>query len=131
MSCGRLKSFVGNQQLSQTSSLVGELGSRPGGLVTMSLAPSPHYELRLDHHLTEKHPVGLKRTLTDWPSTMPRDIFSRSAIVSARRDRRRGGGMIPPLGLKCAKMQEDGLPKARPIDFRPSPFFQRSQSSAL
>jgi hypothetical protein len=39
--------------------------------------------------------------------------------------------MIPPLGRKCAKMQEDGLPKARPIDFRPSPFLQRSQSSAL
>jgi hypothetical protein len=68
---------------------------------------------------------------TDWPSTMPREISSRSAIVSARRDRRRAGGTIPPLGLKCAKMQEDGLPKARPIDFRPSPFFQRSQSSAL
>jgi hypothetical protein len=68
---------------------------------------------------------------TDWPSTMPRDISSRSAIVSARRGRRRAGGMIPPLGLKCAKLQEDGLPKARPIDFRPSPFFQRSQSSAL
>jgi hypothetical protein len=29
MSCGRLKSFVGNQQLSQTSRLVGELRSRP------------------------------------------------------------------------------------------------------
>ena len=39
--------------------------------------------------------------------------------------------MIPPLGLICAKMQEDGLPKTRPIDFRPSPFFQRSQSSTL
>ena len=39
--------------------------------------------------------------------------------------------MIPPLGLKCAKIQEDGLPKARPIDFSLSPFFQRSQSSAL
>jgi hypothetical protein len=38
--------------------------------------------------------------------------------------------MIPPLGLKRAKIQEDGLPKARPIDFRPSPFFHRSQSSA-
>jgi hypothetical protein len=62
---------------------------------------------------------------------MPRDISSRSAIVSARRDRRRAGGMIPPLGLKCAKMQEDGLPKPRPIDFRPSPFFQRPQSSAI
>jgi hypothetical protein len=62
---------------------------------------------------------------------MPRDISSRSAIVSASWDRRRAGGMIPPLGFKCAKMQEDGLPKARPIDFRPSPFLHRSQSSAL
>jgi hypothetical protein len=48
-----------------------------------------------------------------------------------RVDRRRAGGMIPPLGRTCAKMQEDGLPKALPIDFRPSPFLQRSQSSAL
>jgi hypothetical protein len=39
--------------------------------------------------------------------------------------------MIPPLGFKWAKMQEEGLPKPRPIDFRPSPFYQRSQSSAL
>ena len=31
---------------------------------------------------------------------------SRSAIVSAKRDRRRAGGIIPPLGLKCVKMQE-------------------------
>jgi hypothetical protein len=74
-------------------------------------------------------PIIIART--DWPSTMPREISSRSAIVSARRDRRRAGGMIPPLGLKCAKIQEDGLPKARLIDFRPSPFFHRSQSSAL
>ena len=44
-------------------------------------------------------------------------------------DRRRAGGMIPPLGLMCVKIQEDGLPRARQIEFRP--FFQRSQSSAL
>src|SRR5689334_12299731 len=53
------------------------------------------------------------------------------ASVSASRDRRRAEGVIPPLGLICAKMQDDGLPKARPIDFRPSPALQRFHSSAL
>ena len=65
------------------------------------------------------------------PAIRPREISSRSANVSASRERRRAGGMIPPLGLICAKMQEDGLPRARPIDFRPSPFLQRSHNSAL
>src|SRR5262245_17126260 len=38
---------------------------------------------------------------------------------------------MPPLGLMWAKMHDDGLPNTQPIDFRPSPFFQRSHSSAL
>ena len=33
---------------------------------------------------------------------------------------------MPPVGYMCARMQECDLPKARAIDFTPSPFFQRS-----
>ena len=67
----------------------------------------------------------------------PIGLHNASRYLLAFRHRQRQTGSAsgrrhdPPLGLKCAKMQEDGLPKARPIDFRPSPFFQRSQSSAL
>jgi hypothetical protein len=65
------------------------------------------------------------------PATRPLEISSRSASVSARAERRRAAGLIPPLGLMCAKMLDEVLPNTRPMDFRPSPFFQRSHSSAL
>jgi hypothetical protein len=68
---------------------------------------------------------------TGRPATRPREISSRSASVSANRDRRRDGGLIPPLTERWLKMQDDGLPSTRPIAFRPSPLFQRSQSSWL
>lgn len=51
--------------------------------------------------------------------------------AAERLSLRLGGGFIPPLGLMWAKMHDDGLPNTRPMDFRPSPFFQRSHSSAL
>ena len=65
------------------------------------------------------------------PATSPREISSRSPSVSASRDRRRGRGLIPPLGERWLKTHELGLPITRPIAFSPSPRFQRSQSSAL
>jgi hypothetical protein len=68
---------------------------------------------------------------SDRPATRPREISSRSAKLSASRDRRRVGGLIPPLGHICAKTLECDLPKARAIASRPSPFFHRLQSSAL
>src|SRR5258706_7889296 len=68
---------------------------------------------------------------TDRLATMPRENSSRSANVTAKRDRRRDGGLIPPLTERWLKMQDDGLPRTRPMAFRPSALFQRSQSSAL
>jgi hypothetical protein len=52
-------------------------------------------------------------------------------MVKARTERRRAGGLMPPLGLMCAKMLVWPLPNAWPIACSPSPFFQRSHSSAL
>lgn len=36
-------------------------------------------------------------TAIEWPATKPREISSRSANVSAYRERRRGAGRIPPV----------------------------------
>jgi hypothetical protein len=65
------------------------------------------------------------------PCTNPREISSRSASVSASLERRRGDGRIPPLGLMCAKIEDEVLPNTRPIDFSPSPLRHRSHISAL
>src|SRR5262249_54997573 len=65
------------------------------------------------------------------PCASPRDISSRSTSVSASLERRRSGGRMPPVGQRCAKIDDELLPKTRPIDFRPSPFCHRSQISAL
>jgi hypothetical protein len=60
-----------------------------------------------------------------------RDISSRSDKVSTRRDRRRSAGLMPPCGRRCAKIDEECLPKTLPISFSPSPRCHRSQISAL
>jgi hypothetical protein len=52
-------------------------------------------------------------------------------MVKARTERRRAGGLMPPLGLMCAKILVWPRPSAWPIACSPSPFFQRSHSSAL
>jgi hypothetical protein len=38
---------------------------------------------------------------------------------------------MPPFGLMCAKIEDEALPNARPIDFSPSPRRHRSHISAL
>jgi hypothetical protein len=38
---------------------------------------------------------------------------------------------MPPVGLMCAKIEDELLPKTRPIDLSPSPLRQRAQISAL
>ena len=65
------------------------------------------------------------------PCASPREISLRSASVSASLERRRGGGRMPRVGQMCAKIEEELLPKTRPIDLSPSPLRHRSQISAL
>src|SRR4029077_5853576 len=67
----------------------------------------------------------------DCPCGSPREISSRSVSVSASLERRRGGGRMPPVGQMCAKIDDEFLPKTRPIDLIPSPLRHRSQISAL
>lgn len=68
---------------------------------------------------------------TDRPATTPREISSRSAKLSANRDRLRDGGLIPPVGYICAKMHECDLPKTRAIDFSPEPSLRRTKVSMI
>src|SRR5580658_5377632 len=63
------------------------------------------------------------------PEAIPREISSRSATVSAHRERRRSAGAIPPRGNNTARMQLCGLSKARPISCSDCPVFQRLQTS--
>src|ERR1700723_1772124 len=56
-------------------------------------------------------------------------MSSRSATVSAQRERRRSAGGIPPPGNNTARMQLCGLSKARPISCSDCPAFQRLQTS--
>jgi len=63
------------------------------------------------------------------PEAIPREMSSRSAKVSAHRERRRAAGGIPPRGNNTARMQLCGLSKARPISCSDSPAFQRLQTS--
>jgi len=46
---------------------------------------------------------------------IPREMSSRSASVSASRERRRAAGGMPPRGSNTERMQLCGLSKARPI----------------
>src|SRR5258706_10510914 len=58
-------------------------------------------------------------------------MLDDSASVSASLERRRGGGRMPPVGQMCAKIEDELLPKTRPIDLSPSPLRHRSQISVL
>src|SRR5271163_490881 len=62
------------------------------------------------------------------PEAIPRERSSRSATVSAKRERRRSAGEIPPRGNNTARMQLCGLSKARPISCNDCPAFQRLQT---
>ena len=46
----------------------------------------------------------------DKPEAIPREIFSRSASVSATRERRRSTGGMPPRGSNTARIELCGLP---------------------
>jgi hypothetical protein len=59
------------------------------------------------------------------------EMSSRSAKLSARPERRRAAGAIPPLGNNTQRMQLWGLPQPRPISCNDSPAFHRLQTSAL
>jgi hypothetical protein len=63
------------------------------------------------------------------PEAIPREMSSRSARVSANRERRRAAGGIPPRGNNTARMQLCGLSKTRPISCSDCPALQRLQTS--
>jgi hypothetical protein len=67
----------------------------------------------------------------DKSETVPLEISSRSERVRLRLDRLRIGGRMPPMGARILKIEEDGRSNNRPIDFRDSPFFQRSHISCF
>jgi hypothetical protein len=73
--------------------------------------------------------TGISRS--DEPEAIPREMSSRSARVSASRERRRAAGGIPPQGNNKHRMLLCGLPKARPISCNDWPCFQRRQISDL
>ncbi len=60
---------------------------------------------------------------------IPREMSSRSASVSASRERRRAAGGMPPRGNNTERMQLCGLSKARPISCSDCPAFHRLQTS--
>jgi len=60
---------------------------------------------------------------------IPREMSSRSASVSASRERRRAAGGMPPRGNNTERMQLGGLSKARPISCSDCPAFHRLQTS--
>src|SRR4029077_14620382 len=65
----------------------------------------------------------------DEPEAIPREMSSRSASVSANRERRRAAGGMPPRGNNTARIQLCGLSKRRPISCSDCPAFQRLQTS--
>src|SRR5579872_130803 len=69
-------------------------------------------------------------TRIEQPLAIPREISSRSAKVSARGERRRTGGAIPPWRANRKWMTCLSLPSTRPIAFNDCPAFQRFHISA-
>ena len=69
-------------------------------------------------------------TRTEQPLAIPREMSSRSAKVSARPERRRTGGAIPPWRANRKWITCLSLPSARPIAFNDCPVFQRLHISA-
>jgi hypothetical protein len=102
----------------------------PADLISESAADLcriPHSRLTVDAGRPSMRAIER----SDRPAARLREISSRSVKVSASRDRRRAGGLIPPLGERWLKTHELGLPITRPIALSPSPLRQRSHSSAL
>src|SRR5579864_1667963 len=69
-------------------------------------------------------------TRIEQPLAIPREMSSRSANVSARRERRRVAGAIPPWRANRKWMTCLSLPSTRPIAFNDCPAFQRFHISA-
>src|SRR3981189_449974 len=63
---------------------------------------------RLTVDAARSRPLAIVRI--DEPEAIPREMSSRSARVSARRERRRAAGAIPPRGNNTQRMQLWGLP---------------------
>jgi hypothetical protein len=61
------------------------------------------------------------------PEASPRDTSSRSARVSASRERQRAAGEMPPRGNNKHRIELCGLSKARPISCSDCPAFHRLQ----
>src|ERR1700678_916675 len=80
-------------------------------------------------HIRDIYNVFKREVWIEQPEAIPREMSSRSAKVSAHRERRRAAGGIPPRGNNTARMQLCGLSKARPISCSDSPAFQRLQTS--
>src|SRR5580658_959593 len=80
-----------------------------------------------DQEAARSRPRAISRI--EQPEAIPREMSSRSATVSAHRERRRSAGAIPPRGNNTARIQLCGLSKARPISCSDCPAFQRLQTS--
>src|SRR5882757_8432486 len=63
---------------------------------------------RLTVDAARPRPLAIVRI--DEPEAIPREMSSRSAKVSAMRERRRAAGAIPPRGNNTQRMQLWGLP---------------------
>jgi hypothetical protein len=58
---------------------------------------------------------------SDWPSARPREISSRSHSLRAQRERRRGGGSMPPLTERTLWIEPRCFASARAMSFRGLP----------
>ena len=65
------------------------------------------------------------------PATTAREISSRSARVSANRERLRGAGRIPPVAARIGCIDEWFRSNNWAICWSDSPFCQRSHISAF
>jgi hypothetical protein len=74
-------------------------------------------------------PGNLSKRRIGKSEAIPREMSSRSASVSASRERRRAAGGMPPRGNNTERMQLCGLSKARPISCSDCPAFHRFQTS--
>ena len=76
-------------------------------------------------------PIVIAIWRIDALTARPREISSRSARFSAKRERQRVKGAIPPLEATTPCTHPACLPKARPISLKDCPFFHLRHSSAF
>jgi len=106
-----------------------------GWIAAMASAPVARYRLRPPLRTTSRHtddgarPIRSAIDRNDSQALRPRDISSRSVIVSDRRLRRRSTGAMPPLARNTPKTEPACLPRHRPISLSECPHFHRRQSS--